>query len=104
PEARAALRAELGGVPLMCTVPVRGPEAIDVARRYAPVADYLLLDSTDEATGTTGATGLTHDWRVSARIVETVAVPVVLAGGLGPENVVAALDIVRPWGVDSDTH
>ncbi|NWG76280.1 MAG: phosphoribosylanthranilate isomerase, partial [Rubrivivax sp.] len=51
-----------------------------------------------------GASGATHDWALSREIVRQVRVPVVLAGGLSPENVGAAIRAVRPWGVDSLTH
>jgi hypothetical protein len=48
-----------------------------------------------------GATGKTHDWRVSRRLVEVADKPVILAGGLNPENVKRAILEVRPAGVDS---
>ena len=51
-----------------------------------------------------GATGLTHDWSLSAQIVDEVQTPVILAGGLGPDNVAAAVRQVRPAGVDSETN
>jgi phosphoribosylanthranilate isomerase len=51
-----------------------------------------------------GATGRLHDWDISRRIVENVSVPVILAGGLSPENVADAMQAVQPWGVDSNTH
>lgn len=69
----------------------------DVAA-YADHADAVLLDSTDEHGG--GGTGETHDWERAATIVETLEVPVVLAGGLTPENVADAVDRVRPFAVD----
>lgn len=100
----ARLRRRLDGVPVMCTVPVTGPEALQVAERCAPLVDYLLLDTVHPATGIVGATGHTHDWSVSARITARVATPVVLAGGLGPDNVAEAITVVRPWGVDSETN
>lgn len=98
------LRDQLAPVEVMVTIPVRGPEAVGVARRFAEVSDYLLLDTADPATGVVGATGVVHDWSVSASVVEAVSVPTFLAGGLGPGNVVDAIRRVRPAGVDSETR
>jgi phosphoribosylanthranilate isomerase len=68
------------------------------------VADFLLLDSYRPADEQIGALGVTHDWRISRRIVEISAIPVILAGGLGPDNVADAIRVVRPAGVDSKTR
>jgi phosphoribosylanthranilate isomerase len=100
----AAVRAAVSPVALMLTVPVRGPSAVVEAQRLAPLADWLLLDSADPSTGVVGATGLTHDWALSRAVVSAVDVPVFLAGGLGPDNVAAAIAAVRPAGVDSETR
>jgi phosphoribosylanthranilate isomerase len=100
----ATLRDELGGVEVMSTVPVRGPDALEVAAELAECSDYLLLDTAHPDSGVVGATGYVHDWSVSARIVQALDVPVVLAGGLGPDNVADAIRVVRPWGVDSETR
>jgi len=99
-----ALRPRLGSIELMVTVPVTGAGAVTAARALDGLVDYLLLDSADPVTGAVGATGRTHDWAVSARVVAAVRTPVVLAGGLGPENVVDAIRQVRPAGVDSETR
>src|SRR5262249_18929541 len=101
PEAVPALRERVAAVRGMTTGPVRGPEAVEVARRFSHCSDYVLLDTADPESGIVGATGLTHDWTISAAIVRAVDVPVILAGGLGPENVAEAIRTVRPAGVDS---
>jgi phosphoribosylanthranilate isomerase len=98
------IRAKIEPAQLMLTVPVEGPDAIDVARRLSEVGDCLLLDTKHPDTGVVGASGHTHDWSVSADIVNTLDIPVVLAGGLGPENVRDAISAVRPFGVDSETR
>jgi phosphoribosylanthranilate isomerase len=100
----AALRAEIAPVRTLVTIPVRDPSALETADRFAPCADALLLDSAHPATGVVGATGHVLDWSVSRRIVERVPVPVILAGGLGPDNVVEAIRQTRPAGVDSETR
>jgi phosphoribosylanthranilate isomerase len=99
-----AVRASVAPAQLMLTVPVQGPDALSLARRMAASADYLLLDTRHPETGIVGATGCTHDWTISASIVAVLETPVVLAGGLGPENVRDAVAVVRPFGVDSETR
>jgi phosphoribosylanthranilate isomerase len=99
----AAVHTELAR-PVMATVGVDGPDAVARATELAGVADYLLLDSRHPGTGVVGASGHTHDWSISAAIVQHVDRPVILAGGLGPDNVEAAMARVLPWGVDSETR
>jgi phosphoribosylanthranilate isomerase len=100
--AHAALRAALPGIRLVQVIHVGGPEALEEARAVAPLVDALLLDSgrPHEAVKVLGGTGRTHDWAISRRIVEAVACPVFLAGGLRADNVAAAIAAVRPFGVD----
>jgi len=69
----------------------------------APFVDAFIIDTFDPATGASGATGKTHDWHVSRRLVELSERPIILAGGLTPENVQRAILQVRPAGVDSHT-
>ena len=52
--------------------------------------------STNWASGT----GETGDWERARKVVASSRVPVILAGGLTPENVANAVDTVRPFGVD----
>jgi phosphoribosylanthranilate isomerase len=47
--------------------------------------------------------GVTHSWGLDRRIIENVRMPVIIAGGLGPENVQDAIRVARPAGVDSKT-
>lgn len=47
-----------------------------------------------------GGTGLASDWHALREVVASVSVPVILMGGLNPDNVAEAIAIVRPWGVD----
>ncbi|WP_435346167.1 phosphoribosylanthranilate isomerase [Haloarchaeobius sp. HRN-SO-5] len=68
------------------------------ADRYADVADGLLVDSVD-AEGA-GGTGETHDWSRTRAATADLDVPVVLAGGLTPENVTRAVATVDPFAVD----
>lgn len=65
---------------------------------HAAVADALLVDSTTDSG--MGGTGETHDWARTREIAASVDVPVVLAGGLGPDNVREAVETVDPFAVD----
>jgi phosphoribosylanthranilate isomerase len=99
PDALAVLRTLLPTHHLIKAVHVTGPEALDRAAAYAKLADALLLDT--RTADRLGGTGRTHDWSISRRIVASVApTPVILAGGLTPDNVAAAIAAVRPAGVD----
>ena len=103
PEKVSRLRNRLA-LPIMQAISVAGPEAIAEALAYQEVADYLILDTIDPEISGIGASGTTHDWNISREIVQRVNIPVILAGGLSPENVAEAAAYVRPWGVDSLTH
>lgn len=98
------LHKECPGVKLMQAVLVDGPAAVDRAKHYATFCDFLLTDSGLAADTGIGASGMTHDWSIDAEIVRSVPCHVVLAGGLDAENVRAAIEAVRPWGVDSFTR
>ncbi len=89
---------------IMRSIPVVDAHSIAVAKEYEGVADFLLLDSHRPGDAQIGALGRTHDWEISRQIVVTVAVPAILAGGLGPDNVGAAIRAVHPAGVDSKTR
>jgi phosphoribosylanthranilate isomerase len=96
------LKKQFPNVKMMRTIPVGGDEScIEMAKQYDGIADYLLLDSRRKSDNQIGATGETHDWNLSRKIVESVSIPVILAGGLGPENLKEAILKVRPFGVDS---
>jgi phosphoribosylanthranilate isomerase len=103
PAAVAALRRALPGIGIMQAVAVTGPESVETALSYEAVVDFLILDSVTPDVPGVGAAGTVHDWAVSAAVVAAVDVPVVLAGGLSPDNVADAIGIVHPWGVDSLT-
>ena len=75
----------------------------DTAIDLSPFVDGFITDTFDPKTGASGATGKTHDWRVSRHLAELSDRPVILAGGLTPENVKRAILEVRPAGVDSHT-
>jgi phosphoribosylanthranilate isomerase len=100
----ADLRKALPNILFMRSVPVTGPASVSIAKNYDGIVDFLLLDSHRAGDTQIGALGVTHDWNISRSIVESVRTPVILAGGLGPENVADAILAVKPAGVDSKTR
>ena len=96
------LRRALPGVGLVQVVHVTGEESVEEARRAAREVDAILLDSGNQALPVKelGGTGRRHDWSISRRIREAVAVPLFLAGGLRAENVAEAIDSVGPFALD----
>ena len=83
------------GKPYVKAVRVRGGEDIAEAAARYPDARALLLDTHHDALW--GGTGARFDWDV---VPDDVGLPVVLAGGLTPDNVAEAIRRVRPFAVD----
>lgn len=61
----------------------------------------IVLDAHSE--GAYGGTGRRTDWDLAAEIVELADRPVILAGGLTPDNVADAIRVVGPFGVDASS-
>jgi phosphoribosylanthranilate isomerase len=70
PQDVAVLKEKLPGRLIMRSVPVTGERSVVIARSYDQIADFLLLDSHRASDRQIGALGVTHDWRISRRIVE----------------------------------
>ncbi len=70
------------------------PHSLDGFARESPPA--FLVDASVK--GIYGGSGVTADWKSAAELAETY--PLLLAGGLTPENVGEAIRQVKPWGVD----
>jgi len=100
PSVLATLRERLRPKKVIGKVSIQGRDALDRAREIESSVDAIVLDSVDPMTDRVGGTGKTHDWSLSATIVANCKVPVVLAGGLTPQNVMEAIHIVRPFAVD----
>lgn len=73
---------------------IRESETTDIIDRYP--ASGLLLDAW--VSGEYGGTGVLSNWEIAAEIAKKR--PLILAGGLTPENVAAAIQAVRPYGLD----
>ena len=90
-------------------LPAGSPENVDMpavrsqmqAYREAG-ADFLLFDSVDMSLEKPryGGTGKTCDWNVAAELITESPLPVFFAGGIRPENVKAAIETIRPDGID----
>jgi phosphoribosylanthranilate isomerase len=65
---------------------------------YQEVVRAFLLDTWSPHVR--GGSGETFDWSLAVEAKEMLSRPVILAGGLRPENCAEAIGIVRPWGVD----
>ena len=93
-----ALR-EAFGVKVVKVVHVEGEASVAAALDAARHADAVLLDT--RTADRIGGTGMTHDWSISRRIRDALRpTPVILAGGLRPDNVAGAVERVRPHAVD----
>ena len=74
-------------------------EWVAAARRFVDAgADAILLDS--KTAGRPAGTGRTVDWSLARTVARELEAPLVLAGGLTPENVAGAIGEVRPYAVD----
>lgn len=76
-------------------------DTMELMQLFQKSCDALLLDSRTK--DRLGGTGLTHDWNISQKVVESSALPVILAGGLTDENVYQAVEKTCPYGVDANS-
>lgn len=90
------IRKALPRIKLMKAISVKDESALKDAKKYEPYVDFILLDSGK------GGTGKTHDWSISAKIVQALRKKVFLAGGLNPDNVIDAVAEVSPYAVDTN--
>ena len=98
----AEIKKALPGIKLIQVIHVLGEESMEEAQQVAQEVDALLLDSGNPnlAVKELGGTGRTHNWEVSRKIVESIEVPVFLAGGINAKNLHAAYEAVQPFGID----
>ncbi len=75
---------------------VNGDTRADLFTPYDEVAQGILLDTYSK--GSIGGTGLVFDWGIIQRL--DLRLPLILAGGLGPDNVREAINLVRPFAID----
>ena len=108
-----SVKKEFPDIEIMRTIPVgaigssQSVPTFEVAKCFEAASDYFLVDTSlgsEPVHGFVGITGHTCDWKVARELIETNPLPVILAGGLSPENVYEAIMEVRPFGVDSCTR
>jgi phosphoribosylanthranilate isomerase len=101
PDEHAQIRQEFEGV-IWSVVAIDADTGAPSAdwKDVADFADGLLLDTSHR--GHSGGTGRTFDWLKAAPLIREISreIPVILAGGLNPENVSEAVGIARPAVVD----
>jgi phosphoribosylanthranilate isomerase len=120
-ERQRTVRRRFPQVRIMRSIPIarqgRGGlvPSLRLAARFEPVSDWFLTDTMifkaqnegadhQPVKGFVGITGQTCDWSVARELVQSSRIPVILAGGIGPENVKEGIMQVRPAGVDSCTR
>lgn len=92
------IRKALPKIKIIKAIHVIDEKVVSEAVKFSDYVDYILLDS--KAKGKIGGTGKTHDWSISRKIILKCKKPVLLAGGLNPENVLDAVRKIKPFGVD----
>ncbi len=117
---QAAVKRRFPDIQIMRSIPIGRTGKADrdavlaLAARLEPLSDYFLTDTViagesgaadddQPVAGFVGITGLTCDWSVAAALTARSRIPVILAGGISPENVTDGILQVRPFGVDSCT-
>ncbi|MEW6333228.1 MAG: hypothetical protein AB1558_03085, partial [Thermodesulfobacteriota bacterium] len=95
-----------------------GPDAareaiLEIAAALAETSDWFMSDTIcgygdpradQPVEGYVGITGETCDWEITAAIAAAITTPLILAGGISPDNVADGIDRVKPAGIDSCTR
>ncbi|MBN1101838.1 MAG: hypothetical protein JXL84_00340 [Deltaproteobacteria bacterium] len=109
---QAEIRERFPEIRIIRSIPIPpegvAPEfpVLSLARVFEPVSDIFLVDTwvgQEPVQGFIGITGKTADWSRAVRLVSGSTTPVILAGGLSPDNVYEAMLRVAPFGADSCT-
>ena len=107
-------------IKIMRSIPIPQPkvsnqgETLELARMFEAVSDYFLTDTLivkssgsifdlQPVKGFVGITGKTCNWDMATQLVQASHIPVILAGGITPENAFDGIMQVLPAGVDSCT-
>ena len=116
-----AVKNHFPEIKIMRSIPIAQPGGADAvptlefAKRFESTSDFFLTDtllvaasgngqSSQPVQGYVGITGKTCDWKAARKLVERSRIPVILAGGISPQNAADGIQQVKPAGVDSCTH
>jgi phosphoribosylanthranilate isomerase len=120
-ERQGCLKADFPEIRIMRSIPIpiAGDEAMGravlrLAHALEAFSDYFLTDTLivkgpatnagdQPVEGFIGITGMTCDWDIARQLAQSVTCPIILAGGLDPDNVAGGIRRVNPAGVDSCT-
>ena len=96
------IREALPSVKLVQVIHVIDLNSVDLAVKLSNSVNALLLDSGNPnlKIKELGGTGRVHNWNLSRQIRENAKCPIILAGGLKPENVRQAIEEVQPFAID----
>jgi phosphoribosylanthranilate isomerase len=117
---QATVKSHFPHIKVMRSIPIQqtgGAEALETlafARRFEPTSDFFLTDTflskasggdqnSQPVEGFVGITGKVCNWKTARTLVAFSNVPVILAGGISPQNAVDGIQQVHPAGVDSCT-
>jgi phosphoribosylanthranilate isomerase len=109
---QSRVKARFPEMEIMRTIPVAAAAdrqripSLEIAGHFEETSDSFLIDTwtvTAPVEGYIGITGRVCDWALAARLVESIGIPVILAGGLSPQNVYEGAMATKPFGVDSCT-
>jgi phosphoribosylanthranilate isomerase len=96
------IKETLPSVKIVQVIHVIDSRSVDLAIKLSESVDALLLDSGNPnlKVKELGGTGRVHNWKLSRQISDNSKCPVLLAGGLNPNNVRQAIEEVQPFAVD----
>ena len=117
---QAAVKKHFPQIKVLRSIPIGqggdadGVPTLDFAKRFEPTSDFFLTDTylstesgNDENSqpvqGFVGITGETCNWKTARKLVAFSRIPVILAGGISPQNAADGIQQVNPAGVDSCT-
>jgi phosphoribosylanthranilate isomerase len=101
-------------IPIAQTHQVKSVPTLEISKWFEPVSDFFLTDTIlindskahiepQPVHGFVGITGQRCSWKTATELVASSRIPVILAGGISPENAAEGIRQVRPAGIDSCT-